>query len=67
MSKCDSGISVEKALKIVSTCRADRLPYVLDILRGVGYDFSDDAIWLARKADKTKLGREAERRKSAEK
>lgn len=63
----DRGITDEQALIAVSTCRVDRLPYVLDILRRSGYEFSNDAIQLARTTQSNKIQRVAKRRKVAKK
>lgn len=33
-----------KAAKVVANCRNDRLPYVLEILRSAGYEFSEETL-----------------------
>lgn len=47
-NKCDSGISPREAIEMIQRCRKDRLPYVLDILKAAGYEFSSSEINLSR-------------------
>lgn len=47
-NKCDSGISPKEAIEMIQRCRKDRLPYVLDILKAAGYEFSSGEINLSR-------------------
>lgn len=46
--ECDKLISPLEAIEMVQRCRKDRLPYVLDILRVAGYEFSAKEVGVSR-------------------
>lgn len=46
--ECDKLISPKEAIEMIQKCRKDRLPYVLDILRVAGYEFSAQEVGVSR-------------------
>lgn len=46
--ECDRLINPKEAIEMVQRCRKDRLPYVLDILRVAGYEFTEREMQFSR-------------------
>ena len=64
MKRCDNGgITAREAVKMVSDCQRERLPYVLAILKREGYEFPDTAVELAQTTKRSRTEQAAWRRK----
>ena len=55
-------LSAERAIELINSCRADRLPFVLEILKTEGYEFSEETLRMVKTAKKTVVGKNALRR-----
>lgn len=55
-------LSAERAIELINSCRADRLPFVLEILKTEGYEFSEETLRMVKTAKKTVVDKNALRR-----
>ena len=65
--KCDRLINPREAIEMIQHCRKDQLPYVLDILRVAGYEFTEKDAQFSRVQRMTAEQRNAAARSEKEK